>query len=85
MHKILFKSNASDLSKILSYLETLQKNTLYLTYRIDSILKKVNELATDKGLQKQVDQYFEDDDIASDSGTNQEDSQTSPQTDSEKQ
>ncbi len=61
MTNILFKSRDQDLSKILSILEILQKNTLYLTYRIDSILKKVNELAVDKGLQKQVDQYFEED------------------------
>ncbi len=61
MNKFLFKSTTADLSKMLSILETLQKNTLYLTYRIDSVLKKVNELATDKGLQKQVDQFFEDD------------------------
>ncbi len=61
MTNILFKSRDQDLSKILSILETLQKNTLYLTYRLDSVLKKVNELATDKGLQKQVDEYFEDD------------------------
>ncbi len=61
MNKFLFKSTAADLSKILPILETLQKNVLYLTYRIDSVLKKVNELDTDKGLQKQVDEYFEDD------------------------
>ncbi len=75
MNKFLFKSTAADLSKILSILETLQKNTLYLTYRIDSILKKVNELATDKGLQKQVDQYFEEDG----------EPRTSPQTDMDEQ
>ncbi len=62
MNKFLFKSTAADLSKILSILDTLQKNTLYLTYRIDTVLKKVNELATDKGLQKQVDAYFDEDD-----------------------
>ncbi len=58
MNKFLFKSTTADLSKILSILDTLQKNTLYLTYRIDSVLKKVNQLDTDKGLQKQVDEYF---------------------------
>ncbi len=73
MNKFLFKSTTADLSKILSILETLQKNTLYLTYRIDSVLKKVNELATDKGLQRQVDQYFEEDG----------EPKTSPQTDTE--
>ncbi len=62
MNKFLFKSTTADLSKILSILETLQKNTLYITYRVDSVLKKVNEMATDKGLQKQVDQYFDKDD-----------------------
>ncbi len=72
MTNILFKSRDQDLSKILSILEILQKNTLYLTYRIDSVLKKVNELATDKGLQHQVDQYFESD-------------ETSPQTDTGEQ
>ncbi len=61
MNKFLFKSTAADLSKILSILETVQKNTLYITYRVDNVLKKVDELATDKGLQKQVDQYFEED------------------------
>ncbi len=61
MTKFIFKSNASDLQKISQSIETLQKNTLYITYRIDAVLKKVNEMATDKGLQKQVDQYFEED------------------------
>ncbi len=64
MNKFLFKSTAADLSKILPILETLQKNVLYLTYRLDSVLKKVNELDTNKALQKQVDEYFEDDEPA---------------------
>ncbi len=61
MKNFIFKSTDADLQKIFQYLETSQKNILYLTYRIDSILKKVQELQTDKGLQKQVDQYFEED------------------------
>ncbi len=61
MKNFIFKSTDADLQKMFQYLETQQKNILYLTYRIDSILKKVNELCTDKGLQKQVDQYFEED------------------------
>ncbi len=64
MNKFLFKSTAADLSKILSILETLQKNTLYLTYRMDAVLKKVNEMNTDKGLQKQVDAYFDADETS---------------------
>ncbi len=70
MKNFIFKSTDADLQKMFQSIETIQKNTLYCTYRIDSILKKINELATDKGLQKQVDQYFEDD-------------ETSPQTDLE--
>ncbi len=60
MTKFIFKSNASDLQKISQSIETIQKNVLYLTYRTDSILKIVHEMVTDKGLQKQVDEYFED-------------------------
>ncbi len=78
MNKFLFKSTAADLSKILSILDTLQKNTLYLTYRIDSVLKKVNALETDKGLQKQVDEYFAE---GEESYPGLE--KTSPQTDTE--
>ncbi len=60
MNKFLFKSTDADLSKILSILDTLQKNTLYLTYRIDAVLKKVTALGVDTGLQTQVDEYFEE-------------------------
>ncbi len=60
MTKFIFKSNASNLQKISQQLETIQKNVLYLTYRTDSLLKKVNALVVDKGLQQQVDEYFED-------------------------
>ena len=61
MTKFIFKSNASDLQKISQLIETIQKNVLYSTYRTDSILKILHEMVTDKGLQKQVDEYFEDD------------------------
>ncbi len=60
MTKFIFKSNASDLQKISQSIETIQKNVLYLTYRMDTCLKKLNGLTADKGLQKQVDEYFED-------------------------
>ncbi len=70
MKNFIFKSNESDLQKMFQSVETIQKNVLYITYRMDTVLKKVNELANDKGLQKQVDEYFEE---------------TSPQTDSEEQ
>ncbi len=65
MTKFIFKSNASDLQKIIALNETIQKNVLYLTYRVDSLLKEVKKLTTDKGLQKQVDEYFEQDPFGS--------------------
>ncbi len=65
MTKFIFKSNASDLQKISQSIETIQKNVLYLTYRMDSLLKDMRTLTTDKGLQKQVDDYFEKDPFGS--------------------
>ncbi len=65
MTKFIFKSNASDLQKISQSIETLQKNVLYITYRVDMILKTLNKRDTDKGLQKQVDEYFEQDPFGS--------------------
>ncbi len=61
MTKFIFKSNSSDLQKILQSNETIQKNVLYLTYQVDWVRKTLKEIVTDKGLQKQVDDYFEDD------------------------
>ncbi len=61
MKNFIFKSNDSDLQKMFQSIETIQKNVLYLTYRIDTILKTVTKLATDQNLQKQVDDYFSED------------------------
>ncbi len=61
MKNFIFKSNASDLQKMFQSIETIQKNVLYLTYRTDTLLKKVNSLVVNEGLQKQVDDYFEED------------------------
>ncbi len=63
MNKFLFKSSEADFQKLNQLLETIQKNVLYLTYRTDAILKKIDTLSTDKGLQKQVDAYFDADDV----------------------
>ncbi len=70
MKNFIFKSTAADLQKMFTILDTIQKNGLYCTYRIDTLLKNFEKLLTDKSLQKQVDEYFEDD-------------ETSPQTDTE--
>ncbi len=61
MKNFIFKSTDADLQKMFQLLETIQKNGLYCTYRIDSILKNFEKLLTDKSLQKQVDEYFEED------------------------
>ncbi len=70
MKNFIFKSTDADFKKMFSIIETIQKNVLYLTYRIDSLLKEVKGLTVDKDLQAQVDEYFDED-------------ETSPQTDSD--
>ncbi len=72
MKNFIFKSTETDLQKMFQYLETASKNILYLTYQTDKILKILRSQEADKGLQKQVDEYFEDDI-----------QETSPQTDTE--
>ncbi len=74
MKNFIFKSTDADLQKIItiisSELNNLQKNVLYITYRIDTILKNTDKIVIDKGLQSQVDEFFEE---------------TSPQTDQDEQ
>ncbi len=60
MNKFLFKSTDADFKKLSSVIDTIQKNVLYLTYRTDTLLKEMKKLTIDKGLQKQVDEYFND-------------------------
>ncbi len=60
MKNFIFKSTDADLQKMFQLLETIQKNGLYCTYRIDSILKNFDKFLNDNKLQKQVDEYFED-------------------------
>ncbi len=61
MKNFIFKSNASDLQKMFSILENLQKNMVYSTYKLDNILKLIKELNTDNKLQNTVDKYFDED------------------------
>ncbi len=61
MKNFIFKSGDPDLQKMFQLVETIQKNVLYLTFRTDKILKIVLEMTVDKSLQKQVDEYFEED------------------------
>ncbi len=61
MKNFIFKSTDADFKKMFQIIETIQKNVLYLTYRIDTLLKEVKSITVDKDLQKQVDHYFEED------------------------
>ncbi len=70
MKNFIFKSNESDLQKMFSILENLQKNIVYITYKVDAIIKLVKSTDNSVNLQKQVDEYFDE---------------TSHQTDSEEQ
>ncbi len=72
MKNFIFKSTDADFKKMFSIIETIQKNVLYITFRTDKILEIARSNTIDKGLQHQVDQYFESD-------------ETSPQTDSDEQ
>ncbi len=72
MKNFIFKSTEADLHKMFTYLETIQKNILYLTHQVDYIRKTVTSDKHDKDLQSTVDKYFERD-------------ETSPQTDSDEQ
>jgi len=73
MKNFIFKSTDADLQKMFQSIETIQKNVLYVTYRIDMLIKRLDKMTVDAGVQKQVDEYFE------------EKQETSPQTDSEEQ
>ncbi len=74
MNKFLFKSVDTDFQKLLQSIEAKldsdSKNILYITYRVDKILKEIATLRIDKSLQSTVDKYFDDE-------------ETSPQTDLE--
>ena len=61
------KSPETFISETLN-LTTLNKNILYISHTMDKCLRVLKEMQSDKNLQKQVDEYFEE---------------TSPQTDSE--
>ncbi len=69
MKNFIFKSTDADLQKMFSILDNLQKNIVYITYKVDSIIKVVKSLENSGNLQKQVDDYF-----------NEDDEETSPQT-----
>ncbi len=61
MNKFLFKSSEPDLQKLyINKFDLINKNILYITHRVDLIVKLLEANKTDSDLQQQVDQYFED-------------------------
>ncbi len=72
-----FKSSEPDLKfNLQSQLRIINGNILYLTKEVDSVVRLVKQMATNKGLQLQVDKYFEQEDV---------ETETSPQTDEDEQ
>ncbi len=68
-----FKSSSPDLKfDIQSQLRIINGNILYLTREVDKLVRSAKQLEVNKGLQQQVDKYFDEDD-----------QETSPQTDSD--
>ncbi len=61
MKNFIFKSTNADLQKMFQSIETIQKNVLYVTYRIDMLIKRLDKVQLDRNLQKQVDEYFDED------------------------
>ncbi len=57
------KSTAADLQNKLQLnkLDIINKNILYITHVVDKISIIVNELKNSSNLQKQVDEYFDED------------------------
>ncbi len=62
MKNFIFKSTDADFKKMFSIIETIQKNVLYLTYRIDTLLIKVKTLTVDKDLVKQTLDFYDSED-----------------------
>ncbi len=56
-------SKSSDLQNKfqLNKLDLINQNILYLTHEVDRCVKLLKDIQTDKNLQKQVDDYFSED------------------------
>ncbi len=58
MKNFIFKSTAADLQKMFQLIETIQKNVLYVTYRIDMLIKRYDKLEIDKSLAEQANNFY---------------------------
>ncbi len=70
MKNFIFKSTDADLQKMFRLLDTILADVLYVTHRMDYLIKEFKNEKHDKNLQSTVDKYFES---------------TSPQTDQDEQ
>ncbi len=64
MKNFIFKSTQADLQKMFEYIETKlevqNSNVLYLTHRLDYLIREFKSYQTSNKLQTQVDEYFDD-------------------------
>ncbi len=58
--KQFFKSSEPDLKKLITTIQTIHKNVLYLTYQVDKVRRDITSMQSDKGLQTQVNEYFDE-------------------------
>ncbi len=56
--KSFLKSSEPDLKKFIHLLETVHKNVLYLTYQVDKVRRDITSMETNKALQKQVTDFY---------------------------
>ncbi len=58
MKNFIFKSTDADLQKMFQSIETIQKNVLYVTYRIDMLIKRYDKAEVDKSIHQQSIDYY---------------------------
>ncbi len=60
MKNIFSSPQEADYQKLFQLQVTIQKNVLYITHRVDLIIRELKELKHDKDLQNTVDKYFDE-------------------------
>ncbi len=60
MKNFIFKSTTADLQKMFQLLDTILADVLYVTHRMDYLIKEFKKSDHDKDLQNTVDKYFDE-------------------------
>ncbi len=60
MKNFIFKSADADLQKMFRILDTILADVLYVTHRMDYLVKEFKNSQHDKDLQSTVDKYFDE-------------------------